>query len=133
MTHLIEAKFLQLTPRRGDWSLTYEFDQENQSERQQLRIWREGVQDCRCSLVLKNATYEGNYRFYTFHGDFNDDYTSADFWFTTWPVIANGLNAALSDSGEDFEFEVHPLELPSWAIGDTTAIPLPSDLLDVDD
>jgi hypothetical protein len=126
MTYLIEAKFLQLTPRRDDWSLTYEFDQENQSERQQLRIWREGVQDRRCSLVLKNAAYDGNYRFYTFHEDFSDDYTNGDFWLTTWPVIADGLNEALADSDEGIAFEVQPFLLPSFVLVDATSISLPS-------
>lgn len=127
MSHVIEAKFLQLTPRGPRWSLTYEFDQQTQSERQHLRIWREGDQ---CTVVLKNAAADGNYRYYSFHEDFNDDYSSGDFWFTQWPVIAEGLNEALADSKEGIEFEVHPIELPSWAVGDTTAIPLPANVFD---
>lgn len=130
MSHVIEAKLLQLTPRHHQLSLTYEFDQENQSERQQLRIWREVD---RCTIVFKNAAADGNYRFYTFHEDFNDDYQSGDFWFSTWPVIAEGLNDVLADSKEGIELEVQPIELPAWAIGDTTAIPLPANLFDCPD
>jgi hypothetical protein len=127
MILVIEAKFLQLTPRRDQLSLTYEFDQETQSERQQLRIWREVD---RCTIVFKNAAADGNYRFYTFHEDFNDDYSSGIFWFSTWPVIAGGLNEVLADSDEGIAFEVQPIEFPSWAVGDATAIPLPANAFD---
>lgn len=131
MSQVIEAKSLQLTPRGPRSSLTYEFDQQTQSERQHLQIWREGDQ---CTVVFKNADHIStgslNYRFYSTHEDFNDDYLSGDFWFSTWPVIAEGLNEALADSKEGIEFEVQPIELPAWAIGDTTAIPIPTNAFD---
>ena len=123
MNQLIEAKDFWLSPRfEGQVSLTVEMQLVTQPLRQNIRIWRE---DSQFTLVLQDARNSRNFRFYSYDADYEDNYTSVDFWSGTWPSIASGINKELEGTNEFIELETKPLILPSWVRLDCNQLALP--------
>ena len=126
MNQVIKAKNFSLTLRNeSQFSLTVEMKQATQPRRQHLRIWREVDQ---FTLVLKDAKQGGNYRFYCHHEDYEDNYTSVDFWLRTWPLMASALNEKLEGTNECIVLEAEPLILPSWVHFERNQLALPENL-----
>ena len=123
MNQLIEAKDFCLSPRcEGQLSLSVVMTLLTQPRRQHIRIWREIDQ---FTLVLQDEKMSRNMRFYSHHEDYEDNYTSVDFWSGTWPSIASGINKELEGTNEFIELETKPLILPSWVRLDCNQLALP--------
>ena len=123
MNQLIEAKDFCLSPRcEGQLSLTVVIMLLTQPRRQHIRIWREVNQ---FTLVLQDEKMSKNMRFYSHHENYDDNYTSVDFWSGTWPLIASGINKELDGTNEFIELETKPLILPSWVRLDCKQLALP--------
>jgi hypothetical protein len=120
---LILVKNFSLTPRcETQLSLTTVLKQSTQPRRQHLRIWREVN---KFTLVLKDEKEVGNYRFYSHHEDYEDNYKSVDFWLRTWPLVARDINEELECTNEGIELETEPLLLPSWIQCEFSQLELP--------
>ena len=123
MNQLIEAKDFCLSPRcEAQLSLTVVMTLLTQPRRQHIRIWREVNQ---FTLVLQDEKMSRNMRFYSHHEDYEDNYTSVDFWSGTWPLIASGINKELDGTNECIELEIEPLILPSWVLFESNKLGLP--------
>ena len=128
MNQLIEAKYFCLSPRcEGQLSLTVVMTLLTQPRPQHIRIWREVNQ---FTLVLQDEKMSRNWRFYSHHEDYEENYTSVDFWLGAWPLIASGINTELEDTNECIELETEPLILPEWVHFEHNQLALPDNFFD---
>lgn len=123
MTLLIEAKLFRLRRMSHSSSLAYiEFDDRIQREWRRVGLLQ--VPDVYTLFVSSNYCEE--FREYTLPRTFEHDYASSEFWAESWPLISEGFNELLEKGEEDIVLEIPPLIPPSWVVGNSVSIALPS-------